>query len=54
MTGTVGSDRGGKVRCMETLFSKYIVDRNIHPCEIKKFTVYNEEYIHFALFSAKR
>lgn len=54
MTGTVGSDRGGKVRCMETLFSKYIVDRNIHPCQIKTFTVYNEEYIHFALFSAKR
>ena len=40
--------------CMETLFSKYIVDRNIHPCQIKTFTVYNEEYIHFALFSAKR
>jgi hypothetical protein len=39
---------------METLFSKYIVDRNIHPCQIKTFTVYNEEYIHFALFSAKR
>ena len=53
-TGTVGSDRGGKVTCMETLFSKYIVDWNIHPCQIKTFTVYNEEYIHFALFSAKR
>ena len=37
-----------------SIFSKYIVDRNIHPCQIKTFTVYNEEYIHFALFSAKR
>ena len=43
MTGTVGSDRGGKVRCMETLFSS----------QIKTFTVYNEEYLHFALFSAR-
>lgn len=41
------------MRCTETLFSKYIVDRNIHPCQIITFTVYNEEYIHFALFSAK-
>ena len=54
-TGTAGSDRGGgEVTCMETLFSKYIVDRNIHPSQTKTFTVYNEEYIHFALFSVKR
>ncbi|XP_048552295.1 uncharacterized protein LOC125532190 isoform X1 [Triticum urartu] len=40
--GTAGSDRGGgEVTCMETLFSKYIVDRNIHPCQIKTYTVYN-------------
>jgi hypothetical protein len=54
MTGTVGSDRRGKVRCMETLFSKYIVDGNIHPCQIETFTVYNEECIHFAVSSPKR